>query len=79
MSSPITCTTYGFTAHLAHLLAAHPCVAGQVTLFYTATRKDEAQEAQVLEPHKCEGWEWVEWDAFPWPRFASTSLKCAPA
>lgn len=27
-------------------------------------------EPQVLEPHKCEGWEWFEWDKFPSPLFA---------
>lgn len=24
---------------------------------------------QVLEPHKCEGWEWFAWDALPQPLF----------
>lgn len=24
----------------------------------------------LLEPHKCEGWEWFDWDAMPHPLFA---------
>ncbi len=28
-------------------------------------------ELQVLEPHKCEGWQWFEWDALPSPLFPS--------
>lgn len=27
-------------------------------------------EPQLLEPHKCEGWEWFAWDALPSPLFA---------
>ena len=26
-------------------------------------------QLQLLEPHKCEGWEWFEWDALPSPLF----------
>jgi 8-oxo-dGTP diphosphatase len=26
---------------------------------------------QLLEPHKCEGWEWFDWDALPQPLFTS--------
>lgn len=26
-------------------------------------------EPQLLEPHKCEGWHWFEWNAFPSPLF----------
>ena len=35
-----------------------------VTLFMVCERTDEGCEAQVLEKEKCEGWEWVTWDAF---------------
>jgi 8-oxo-dGTP diphosphatase len=27
---------------------------------------------QLMEPHKCEGWEWFGWNEFPEPRFLST-------
>ncbi len=27
-------------------------------------------EPQLMEPHKCEGWEWFEWHALPSPLFA---------
>lgn len=26
---------------------------------------------QLLEPHKCEGWEWFDWDSLPQPLFLS--------
>lgn len=26
---------------------------------------------QLLEPHKCEGWEWFDWNALPQPLFLS--------
>jgi 8-oxo-dGTP diphosphatase len=29
-----------------------------------------AGELQVLEPHRCENWEWFEWDNLPEPLFA---------
>jgi hypothetical protein len=29
----------------------------------------DLQEAQLLEPHKCTGWEWVEWGKLPQPMF----------
>jgi 8-oxo-dGTP diphosphatase len=27
-------------------------------------------EPKVLEPHKCEYWEWFEWESLPEPLFA---------
>jgi 8-oxo-dGTP diphosphatase len=39
-----------------------------VTLFMFVT--EFSGELQVLEPHKCENWEWFEWDNFPEPLFA---------
>lgn len=32
-----------------------------VTLFMVAERHNEQDKAQVLEPNKCEGWDWVTW------------------
>ncbi|XP_020207845.1 nudix hydrolase 1 [Cajanus cajan] len=29
----------------------------------------EEQEPQNLEPHKCDGWDWYEWDHLPQPLF----------
>lgn len=29
-------------------------------------------EVQVLEPEKCEGWEWFEWDDLPQPLIVTT-------
>ncbi len=38
-----------------------------VTLFVLADYADG--EVKVMEPHKCEKWEWFEWDSLPSPRF----------
>ena len=40
-----------------------------ITLFMFVT--DFAGELKVLEPHKCENWEWFEWDHLPQPLFTS--------
>jgi 8-oxo-dGTP diphosphatase len=40
-----------------------------VTLFVTA--KVYAGDAMVLEPHRCERWEWHAWDGLPEPLFLS--------
>ncbi len=39
------------------------------TLFVTADWM--AGQAKVMEPDKCEKWEWVKWGEFPEPRFLS--------
>ncbi|TRM68817.1 NUDIX hydrolase domain-like protein [Schizophyllum amplum] len=33
-----------------------------VTVFVRGRVMDEQQDPEVLEPEKCEGWEWVTWD-----------------
>ncbi len=38
-----------------------------VTLFVTSDF--ESGEAKVMEPNKCERWEWVEWNKLPNPLF----------
>ena len=35
-----------------------------VTVFVVARRTDETQQPELLEPNKCEGWTWVDWDEF---------------
>lgn len=35
-----------------------------ITMFMVCVREEESEEAQVLEPNKCEGWEWVGWEEF---------------
>ncbi len=40
-----------------------------VTLFMFVT--EFSGEPELIEPHKCEGWEWFEWNAFPEPLFHS--------
>lgn len=33
-----------------------------VTMFVVCQRRDENEEARVMEPEKCEGWEWSSWE-----------------
>lgn len=33
-----------------------------VTLFMVCAREEDQQEPQVLEPNKCEAWEWMTWE-----------------
>ncbi|MBH9345189.1 NUDIX domain-containing protein [Pseudomonas aeruginosa] len=40
-----------------------------LTVFILAAGAEDAQ-AQVMEPDKCEGWAWFDWDDLPQPRFA---------
>jgi 8-oxo-dGTP diphosphatase len=32
-----------------------------ITLWMVGARENEQDEPQLLEPDKCEGWQWVEW------------------
>lgn len=38
-----------------------------ITLFVVA--QSNSGEAQLLEPHKCEKWDWFSWDQLPTPLF----------
>lgn len=38
-----------------------------ITLFFTA--KYTSGKVKNMEPHKCENWEWFEWDKLPNPLF----------
>lgn len=33
-----------------------------ITLFMVAVRENEQDSPRVLEPHKCESWDWVDWE-----------------
>lgn len=33
-----------------------------ITIFMTARPVDENAQPQLLEPNKCEGWEWISWE-----------------
>lgn len=45
-----------------------------ITVFMTCVRAEESAEAQNLEPHKCEGWEWIDWQTLvQWVREDGTT------
>lgn len=41
-----------------------------ITVFLVAENM-AGGEARIMEPEKCGGWEWFEWDALPQPLFPS--------
>ncbi|XP_010265328.1 PREDICTED: nudix hydrolase 1 [Nelumbo nucifera] len=40
-----------------------------VTIFIRAVLKDPSQVPQNLEPNKCDGWDWFDWNNLPQPLF----------
>ena len=40
-----------------------------VTIFMRAVPIDPSQQPQNLEPDKCSGWDWYEWNNLPEPLF----------
>lgn len=47
-----------------------------ITIFMVA--EYDSGEAKIMEPHKCEAWDWFDWDKPPQPIFISTEnfYKC---
>ncbi|XP_065852446.1 nudix hydrolase 1 [Euphorbia lathyris] len=50
-----------------HLEEPKPC--HYVTVFLRAVLADPNQVPQNLEPEKCYGWDWFDWDNLPKPLF----------
>ncbi|OVA06765.1 NUDIX hydrolase domain [Macleaya cordata] len=46
-----------------------PPAAHYVTIFVRAVLKEETQMPQNMEPTKCDGWDWYEWEHLPQPLF----------
>ncbi|XP_016515442.1 nudix hydrolase 1-like [Nicotiana tabacum] len=40
-----------------------------VSIFMRAVPADPSQNPQTLEPEKCDGWDWYEWNNLPKPLF----------
>ncbi|KAM5567598.1 geranyl diphosphate phosphohydrolase [Rosa sericea] len=52
-----------------NLFLDEPKPAHYVTIFMRAGLKDPDQVPQTVEPDKCDGWGWYEWDDLPKPLF----------
>ncbi|KAK4596875.1 hypothetical protein RGQ29_014774 [Quercus rubra] len=52
-----------------NLFLEEPKPAHYVTVFMRAVLEDPQQVPQNLEPHKCDGWDWYDWDNLPKPLF----------
>ncbi|KAI4313989.1 hypothetical protein L6164_026932 [Bauhinia variegata] len=50
-----------------HLEQPKPC--HYVTIFMRAALADAEAKPQNLEPNKCDGWDWYEWENLPKPLF----------
>lgn len=52
-----------------NLFLEQPRPAHYVVVFVRAVLADPNQTPQNLEPEKCEGWDWYEWQNLPHPLF----------
>jgi 8-oxo-dGTP diphosphatase len=52
-----------------NLFLEEPKPSHYVTIFLRAVLADPEQVPQNLEPDKCGGWDWYEWDNLPKPLF----------
>ncbi|XP_059448194.1 nudix hydrolase 1 [Corylus avellana] len=52
-----------------NLFLEEPKPSHYVTIFLRAVLADPEQVPQNLEPGKCDGWDWYEWDNLPTPLF----------
>ncbi|KDP29343.1 hypothetical protein JCGZ_18264 [Jatropha curcas] len=52
-----------------HVFLEEPKPSHYVTIFLRAFLADPKQEPQNLEPEKCYGWDWYDWDNLPKPLF----------
>ncbi|KAK6251681.1 hypothetical protein QUC31_013401 [Theobroma cacao] len=52
-----------------NLFLEEPKPAHYVTIFLRSVLADPNQVPQNLEPNKCHGWDWYDWDNLPQPLF----------
>lgn len=52
-----------------NVLLDQPKPCHYVTIFMRAVIEDEQQVPQNMEPNKCDGWDWYDWDNLPNPLF----------
>lgn len=53
------------------IILNEPKPAHIVSIFMRAALTDEDQVPENVEPDKCEGWEWYDWENLPRPLFGS--------
>ncbi|GAB2234184.1 hypothetical protein Droror1_Dr00003423 [Drosera rotundifolia] len=54
---------------LNSVFSEEPIPAQYVTILMRSVVLDPAQEPQTMEPEKCGGWDWYNWDDLPKPLF----------
>lgn len=58
-----------FLAVTNNLFLDEPKPSHYVAIFLRACLRDPSQLPQNLEPTKCDGWNWYEWENLPQPLF----------